>query len=185
MAYKTKIVGCDHSKFFNLKWWRLYVSKENGYSKYEKLGYSGITITGFSDYENGLIRHWCKQQGEFHIQKIHTFEDGISSNKIMLIPNSDGMVSFTHLEREFGVFGADTNIRNLEKYLSKIVPRNLETFVHGISMSEIKKLCNDLNHRILEEKLSYRNKKIIAISTDNSNVYFDLYLRSAQGIEHL
>lgn len=189
MAHKWKIQvikvphGCNHDKVFNLKWWRLNVTSENGLGKYERLGYSGITITGFSDHERDEILAWCQNRGVFKIGKINSFEDSVSTKLIYSIPNSDGLPSFMYREREFGVFGFDTAIRELESFLARMQPRNLETFVHGLPKSEIKRMCGGGNHRLISGTSCYHGENVIAISTGDNRMYLEFYLRSKNGAE--
>jgi len=176
--------GCNHDKEFNLKWWRLNVTRENGFGRYERDGYSGITITGFSDPEYHDIITWCQENGVFRIGKVNSFDDSVGTNRISSIPNSEGLLHFRYREREFGVFGLDHNICNLESYLSSTTPRNLEAFIHGLPRNEIKRICKGLNHRFLDGTASGGSSdKVIAVSLDDNRTYLELYLRSRNGVE--
>lgn len=190
MAHKwTKRVikvpsGCKHDKEFNLKWWRLHVTRENGLGRYEKLGYSGITITSFSDKEYDDIIAWCQHRGVFKIGKVQSFEESVSTKMISSVPNSEGLLSFMYREREFGVFGIDAAVKELESYLSGMQPRNLETFVHGLSKTEIKRICKGYNYRLIEgmaRGMDY--SKVLAVSIGDNRAYLEIYLRSKNGVE--
>lgn len=174
----------DRDREFSLKWWRLHVTSENGYPRYEKAGYSGITVTSFSDQEYDDIIGWCRNLALFKIGKINSFSDSIGTDRICGMSNSDGMLSFTYTEREFGIFGYDDDICRLEEYMTSIKQRTLETFVHGLRKNEINRICKGTSYRIVEGIAGHRRAdKALAVSTSDSRAYFELHLRSKNGID--
>ena len=167
---------------FNIKWWRLNNSTENGFRGQELDVFSAITVTGFSDAERQGIKEFCDAIGRLRVTNVKTFDEDIASSRIQSIPNSDGVSSFHYTEREFAVYGPESNISHLEEYLFNTAPRHLETFVHGLSSSNIRKICNGSNHRMIKGFDGAAGDEMFVVSIGDKKAYLELFLRSPQGI---
>lgn len=167
----------QHDFEFNLKWWRLNITAENGYPKYHKMGLSGITVTGFNDQERDLIRRFARSLPDTRVGRIGYFHEDIIGPRLGIMPNSDGISIFEYQEREFGLFGSEENVSSIEDFLANLPQRKLETFVHGLTRGQIQSVCKGSNHRIIANSIS-RQGKVFAVSTDDNKAYFELFMRS-------
>ena len=172
----TDTVPCDWKLETNIKWWRLDLTADRPLMRYHKQGLSGLTIVGFSDQERKAIRRWCKQQEGVHkLTNVHTFHDVIHFNHVSNIGNYDHCGSLDFMESEMCAFGCAVFIDRLQQLVAALPKREYETWVYGLTSSEIQRICRRTPHRILTD---INDDTLHIVSVADKHVLFELKLLS-------
>lgn len=174
---ETMSLGQRHDLEFSLKRWRLDVSADNGLGRYSKLKLKGLNVTGFSDFELERIRAFSKSMEGCKVSRMNSFTADMFPLHLSNMRNSEGLEEFDYVEREFGVFGSESDIRRVEAFIDQLPTRTFETFVIGLTRKQIEKVCYGSNHRIMQDRYKPRSK-VFAVSTDCNRVCFELFMRS-------
>lgn len=164
---------------FDLKWWRISLThiENTRYLKYAKLGYSGLTMVGFSKSEMQQIKKWCKHNSIAYLSAVRSWDDSVDI-PLSSIPNfvktEDDVDDYRYIESEMSACDTDLQIEKLENFLETL-PVRYETFVYGLDESEILKKCKGNDTRIVADLYNPYN---FIVSTANKSLFMELILTS-------
>lgn len=136
-----------------------------------------MTVVGCSGQETKSIKQWAADNQVYKLTRPSGFESNLENKFTNQINNGFDLGLFTYIEREICIFDTKKKLKVFESFLDTLPKRNLETFVHGRSLSFVKKLCAKNVHRIIPGKY---DDDIIAVSVENKTLFLQLNLISSE-----
>lgn len=167
----------DNDLNFNMKWWKLDLDVDSRWHKYRRLGMSGMTVVGTSTTEMVRIKEWAAKNQLYKMTRMQTFEDVLEKKWFGKINNQGGIRKFEYIENEVCVFDGYDKLLEFELFLVSMPKRSMETFVVGRELSEVKKICRAINHRLL---LDISDGSRVAASVSDKDVFLQLNLISSE-----